>query len=433
MQTLDTLLDYIEQCTSPYHTVMTSKAKLKAAGFTELRLDEEWSLSAGAYFVEVYGSSLVAFHIGEEWRRNLRVALAHTDFPTLRIKPNPLMKEGLYGKLNVETYGGLILHSWLDRPLSVAGVVVCRGREPFTPEVVPLDVKRPLLTIPSLAIHMNRQVNDGVALNRQKEMLPLFTTWESGEQRDGEWEAFLANQIGRDVEDILAYELSLYPTEIGEVFGLHQEFLNSPRLDNLTSCKACLEGIIHSAASDCAGIQVIALFDNEEIGSRTKQGGYSTVLADVTKRIYRALGASEEAWAADVAGGFMLSVDVAHGLHPNYPEKMDPTNKPVLNKGIVLKIAGNQSYAWDATALAVVKALCEEENIDYQVFVNRSDAVGGSTLGSLVSAQLPTRTLDIGIPLLAMHSARETMGAADQEALESLLRVFFDTNRTEIL
>lgn len=424
MDTVARLLDFIDNSTSPYHTVKTGANELKAKGFTELFLEDVWALGEGDYFVKVYDSALVAFHIGLNLRHSMRIASAHTDFPAIRIKPNPLVDAKGYGELNVETYGGLILNTWLDRPLSMAGAVVTRTDDPFRPDVHYVDVARPLLTIPNLAIHMNRQINEGVALDKQKHMLPLFMMCNDKINTDSEWREFLSELVKRPAEDILSYELTLYPVEGGTTFGRYDEFISSPRIDNLTSCVACLEGIFEAKAMDAEGLRMVVLFDNEEVGSRTKQGGASTILSQLVECIYMATGHTKAECYADIAAGFMISADVAHGYHPNYPEKNDITNYPILNKGVVLKMASSQSYAGDAWAIATVKALCENDSIPYQIYVNRSNIPGGSTVGSITSAMLAMRTMDVGVPILAMHSARETMGADDQEALDNLMKAF---------
>lgn len=424
MDTVARLLDFIDNSTSPYHTVKTGANELKAKGFTELFLEDVWALGEGDYFVKVYDSALVAFHIGLNLRHSMRIASAHTDFPAIRIKPNPLVDAKGYGELNVETYGGLILNTWLDRPLSMAGAVVTRTDDPFRPDVHYVDVARPLLTIPNLAIHMNRQINEGVALDKQKHMLPLFMMCNDKINTDSEWREFLSELVKRPAEDILSYELTLYPVEGGTTFGRYDEFISSPRIDNLTSCVACLEGIFEAKAMDAEGLRMVVLFDNEEVGSRTKQGGASTILSQLVERIYMATGHTKAECYADIAAGFMISADVAHGYHPNYPEKNDITNYPILNKGVVLKMASSQSYAGDAWAIATVKALCENDSIPYQIYVNRSNIPGGSTVGSITSAMLAMRTMDVGVPILAMHSARETMGTDDQEALDNLMKAF---------
>ena len=417
------LLNFIKAAPTPYHTVLAAAQKLQKAGFTELKLSEVWQLQKGGrYYVKAFDSPLLAFALGKE-AGPLRLAAAHTDFPCFRLKPQPeITKEG-YGVLNVEKYGGMMLRTWLDRPLALAGKVALRSKDPFKPEVRLVNFPRPLMTIPSLAIHMDREVNDEGKLNAQKDMLPLATV--GGEELTAEFfHEWLAAELKVDMSNILSYELSAYPCEEGTLCGLQEEFISSPRLDNLTSVLACLEGMTGLDTDKQAGLRLIALFDNEEVGSQTKQGAGSAVLLQVLERIYLALGKERAEMLADIAAGFMLSVDVAHALHPNYMDKCDPSHKPVLGGGVVLKQAASQSYAGDTEAVAVVRGLCEAHKISWQHFVNRSDSRGGSTLGSIASALVPLRTMDIGVPLLAMHSARETMHCADQISLMDLLKKF---------
>ena len=417
------LLDFIASAPSPCHTVAASAEKLRRAGFEELELSGAWQLSRGGrYFIRVYGTTLLAFTVGAAGP--LRMAAAHTDFPCFRLKPAAgLVREG-YGLLNVETYGGLILRSWLDRPLGLAGKVVLRGEDAFHPEMRLVDFGRPLVTIPSLAIHMDRAVNKEGALNPQKDMLPLAALF-GGEADEDWWMQALAELSGVPAEDILSYELSTYPWEQGCTLGLAEDLVSSPRLDNLTSVWACLEGLVAATKDGVPdGVRLVALFDNEEVGSRTKQGAGSAVLMEVLRRIYAAEDGAR--LSAALAGGFLLSVDVAHGLHPNHMSKSDPAVRPVLGGGVVIKQAASQAYAGDAEAVAIVRALCEERGIAHQDFVNRSDSRGGSTLGSIASALVPVRTMDVGVPILAMHSARETMGAADEMALTALVQAVLE-------
>ena len=417
------LLDFIASAPSPCHTVTASAEKLRRAGFEELELGGAWQLSRGGrYFIRVYGTTLLAFTVGAAGP--LRMAAAHTDFPCFRLKPAAgLVREG-YGLLNVETYGGLILRSWLDRPLGLAGKVVLRGEDAFHPEMRLVDFGRPLVTIPTLAIHMDREVNKEGALNPQKDMLPLAALFD-GEAEEDWWMQALAELAGVPAEDILSYELSTYPWEQGCTLGLAEELVSSPRLDNLTSVWACLEGLVDATKDGVPdGVRLVALFDNEEVGSRTKQGAGSAMLMEVLRRIYAAEDGAR--LSAALAGGFLLSVDVAHGLHPNHMSKSDPAVRPVLGGGVVIKQAASQAYAGDAEAVAIVRALCEERGIVHQDFVNRSDSRGGSTLGSIASALVPVRTMDVGVPILAMHSARETMGAADEMALTALVQAVLE-------
>ena len=420
------LLGFIQCSTSPFHVVEESATRLLHAGFQELKPADSWRLAAGGrYFLRVYGSTLLAFVVGEKPLKShgtpLLMAAAHTDFPCFRLKPEAGMTHDGCGTLNVETYGGLILRTWLDRPLSLAGKIVLRGKDAFHPEVRLVDFQKPLMTIPSLAIHMDRDVNKDGALNAQKDMLPLAALLGKDAEEDF-FLAWLAEACETERNAILSYDLGAYPCETGCTFGLRDEFISSPRLDNLTSVLACLKGI--EEAHPTQGIRLIALFDNEEVGSRTKQGAGSVVLGDVLRRIYQELSGESDAVCRALADGFLLSVDVAHAVHPSHAAKSDPVVRPALAAGVVLKQAASQSYAGDAEASAVVRALAEEHEIPWQRFVNRADSRGGSTLGAIASSFVPVRTMDIGAPILAMHSARETMGAAEQESLERLLKAF---------
>ena len=414
------LVDFIEAATSPYHAVEQSNKSLCA-----VPMEENEKVAAGQiYSFPLYHTGMVFVVIGENAAQGpLRIACAHTDFPCLRVKPNPVLREHGYGKLNVEVYGGLIRSTWLDRPLSLAGAVALRTDDPLTPTLRLVDVHRPLMIVPNLAIHMNRKVNEGVELKPQKDLLPLFFQNGDGDEDDTKkLLVLLAEELGVSAEDILSYDLNAYPYECGCLLGCDDAFLSAPRLDNLSSVKACMDAIREWNGE---GIRVVALFDNEEVGSRTKQGAGSTALAILLERVCYKLGLDREEYLRKVMEGFCLSVDVAHALHPNAPEKADPTNQPVLSGGTVLKVAANQSYAGDPEAFAVVAGLCEGAGIPYQVFTNHSDAAGGATLGSILSTQVPMRTMDIGAPILGMHSARETMGARDQFALTQLLMSFF--------
>ena len=414
------LIEFIDAATSPYQVVEQSTNLLRV-----IPMNEKTALSAGhVYSFSLYNTGIIFVAIGENAAKGpLRIACAHTDFPCLRVKSNPVLSVHGYGKLNVEVYGGMIRNTWMDRPLSLAGAVALRGADPFAPTLRLVDFRRPLMIVPNLAIHMNRKVNEGVELKPQKDLLPLFFQNGDGDEDDTKkLLVLLAEELGVSAEDILSYDLNAYPYECGCLLGCDDAFLSAPRLDNLSSVKACMDAIREWNGE---GIRVVALFDNEEVGSRTKQGAGSTALAILLERVCYKLGLDREEYLRKVMEGFCLSVDVAHALHPNAPEKADPTNQPVLSGGTVLKVAANQSYAGDPEAFAVVAGLCEGAGIPYQVFTNHSDAAGGATLGSILSTQVPMRTMDIGAPILGMHSARETMGARDQFALTQLLMSFF--------
>lgn len=422
--TAEQLFHLIEKGVSPYQVVEEAEKRLKEAGFEKLEFHTAWGLTGGkSYYMIHHGTTLIAFTIPKTlyYRESFRMAAAHTDFPCLRIKPSCDVVTNRYAQVNIEVYGGAILNTWLDRPLGVAGRVAVRGNDPFVPEMKYFASEKNLLTIPNLAIHMNREVNKGVELNKQIDMIPVAGLLAEEKNADY-FLSFLAKELSVAKEDILDFELSVYCKEQPEYVGVADDFISSPRLDNLTSCAALVSGILDAERKD--GINLIALFDHEEIGSRSKQGAGSILLHDMLLRILAECGAKESAQEL-LYQSMLLSVDVAHGLHPNQAGKMDITNKPVLGSGFCIKEACSQSYATDCEAIAIIQQICDLKKIPYQKFVNRSDMAGGGTLGSIASALLPVKTVDIGIPLLAMHSARELMGAADQEALTELVTAYF--------
>lgn len=420
------LLSFIREATSPYHVVEEGIKFLDREGFTSLDFSLEWNLEKGkGYYIKPYGTSLFAFTVGEDWEKgqNFRIAAAHTDHPGFRVKPNADMKSGAYRKLNTEVYGGPILNTWMDRPLSLAGRVALRSEDPFHPDMRLLDIKRPVLTIPNLAIHVNKEVNKGVEINRQTDTLPLFSMIKEDISEEKFFLSFLARELGIDKSRILDYDMYIYNREEGGFVGLEEDFVSCPRLDNLTSVWSLLKGIVSGRRKE--GINLIALYDNEEIGSRTKQGADSALLNLLLEKVMKGLALEADSLYSRMTDSFLLSVDVAHGVHPNHPEKYDPTNYTALNEGIVFKIDSNQRYTFDTEAIAIVQQLCEAGGVKYQKFVNRSDMPGGGTLGPIISSWLPMKTVDIGIPLLAMHSARELMGTKDQAYLDKLMETFF--------
>lgn len=419
------LLQLVEEGTSPFHVTASVVRQLEKAGFRRLDMNRDWSLEKGGrYYLLHHGSTLVAFTIGRglTYGDVFRVAAAHTDFPGLRVKPAPELGRGGYRQVNVEVYGGAILNTWLDRPLSAAGRVVLKSDDLFHPEVRLVDIRKPFLTIPNLAIHLNREVNKGVELNKQTDLLPILGL-EGGEKDEAFFLQYLAKKLRVEREDILEYELGLYNTDTGDFLGMNEEFISSPRLDNLTSVQAIATAIIEGGRDQ--GINVAVFFDHEEIGSRTKQGAGSALLSAVLERIFLTYDWGREKYLESLADSMLLSVDVGHALHPNHQEKYDLTNRNLLGKGFCLKEACAQTYATDSEAVAIVQQICESRDIPYQKFANRSDVAGGSTLGSIASSFLPVRTVDLGIPLLAMHSSRELMGTADQESLTRLLEAYY--------
>lgn len=432
-ETADRLLNRIGVSTCSFTTVKAVKRTLEEEGTCTLSLREPvWNLETGkTYLITQADSSLFAFTIGRDFvpeqaaepEQMLRMAAAHTDHPCLYIKSNPEIDTKGYGKLNVEVYGGAILNTWLDRALSVAGKVVIKSDHVFEPEVRILDMKRPLFTIPNLAIHLNREVNKGIELNRQTDLEPLAFVDGTEVEKDF-FLSLIAKELRVSVSEILDYELYLYNCDAGDVLGIQEDMISAPRLDNITSVEACLQGLLKQQRPK--GMNLIALFDNEEIGSRTKQGADSELLYRILKKIYRSLGVEEETSETAIVNGFALSLDVAHGFHPNKPEKSDPTNANPLGKGVVIKRSSAQNYVTDSEAVATAMMIFENEGIPYQKFASRSDVSQGGTLGSLASKYLPMKMVDMGVPLLAMHSARELMAVADQVALEQFVTAFFN-------
>lgn len=416
------VLDFIEKSPSCFHAVANVKEMLQEQGFTEVKEAQKWELVPGeGYYVTRNDSALIAFRLPEKPARGFHMTAAHSDSPTFKIKELPEMTvEEHYVKLNTEKYGGMILSTWLDRALSVAGRVVVReGRELVTKLV---NVDKDLLVIPNVAIHMNREMNQGVAYNPQCDMLPLFADCSEGKKKNAFMKR-IAKAAGVKVEDILSHDLFLYPREKGRVLGENGEFLLSPRLDDLQCVFAESRAFCESRPEEY--INVCAVFDNEEVGSGTKQGADSTFLEDTLYRIAEGLGLEKGDYLRMIAESFLISADNAHAVHPNHPEKADPTNRPYVNGGIVIKFHGSQKYATDAVSAAKLKGLCEEAHVPYQTYANRSDIAGGSTLGNISAAHVSVSSVDIGLPQLAMHSAVETAGAKDTFYAVEMMKKFF--------
>lgn len=422
---MEQLMNFLDKSVSPYHAVEECKKQLEESGFEELRLEERWEIKAGGkYYVSPYPSMAIAITVGDlkAGETVLRIGMAHTDQPMMKIKPNAEMTQKKYMKLNAEKYGGLILNTWLDRPLGISGKVVLKSEQVFKPEVRFFDSKRPVLVIPNLAIHMNRDVNQGVALNPQTHMLPLFGL--AGEEMDEHYfTQYIAKELGVKAEDILDYDLFAYNYEKSQKVGVEEELLLAPRIDNLASVYALLEGIKCSEPKN--NIHIAGFFDHEEVGSRSKQGADSSLLSMVIERIMEASHLDRQAFMQAIAGGFMLSVDGAHALHPNYAEKNDPTTMTLLGDGVVIKQSGTQRYLSDSEATGILMQLCEKNKIPFQKQINRSDVMGGQTLGPIANAYLPMMGEDLGICMLAMHSSMETASCADCEALVAFAKAYY--------
>lgn len=417
------LLSFLDASPVNFLAVKKIADTLLANGFR--RVDPSQPLgevkSGDRFFVTKNDSSVFAFRIGNKpiADAGFHMICAHCDSPTFRIKPNAeMLTEGGIVKLNTEVYGGPIMSTWFDRPLTLAGRVIVRGEDVMQPQTLLLHIKRPLLQISNLAIHFNRQVNDGVALSKQKDVLPLLgqitSQLEAGNLlMNVILEELNSNAAGRELcaKDILDFDLYLADATPACTFGVHNEFISSGRLDDLSMCYAGLEALIASDTTDTT--QVLALFDNEETGSQTKQGAGSPFLSFMLKRIALAQSNTEEAYYQAVERAFMISADNAHAWHPNYPEKYDPTNHPMLGGGPVIKFNAAQKYASDAVSAAVFAGLCEKAGVPCQRFVNHSDVAGGSTLGNILASSIPLRGVDMGNAILAMHSCRETGSVAD--------------------
>lgn len=411
IETTEKLLDFIEKSPTAFQAVDEMQKRLTENGFEVLSEKEYWKLiPGGKYLVTRNNSALIAFCIPEKESRVFHIMASHSDSPSFKIKENPEIKvDNSYVKLNVEKYGGMLMAPWFDRPLSVAGRVIIRRNGGLKEKLI--NIKRDLVMIPNLAIHMNREANNGVSYNPQKDLQPLFAVGNT----DRTLLEIIAEQTGVKKEDIISHDLFLYNRMPGTIWGADKEFVSSARLDDLQCAFASMEGLLR--AQNHESIAVHCVMDNEEVGSGTKQGAASTFLKDTLLRINMGLGRTYEEYLMTLAGSFMVSADNAHALHPNYTDKTDPTNHPVLNKGIIIKFNANQKYCTDAVSAAIFKELCTKAGVPYQTFVNRSDIAGGSTLGNISNTQVPMNTVDIGLPQLAMHSPYETAGVKDTEYL----------------
>lgn len=414
------LCRWLDRGVSPYHTVAVAAEYLQEHGFFALRAEAPFELARGGRYYVQSGTFLAAFTLGQQSDR-FRIAAAHTDWPCMRVKPDPEQVAGGCCKLSVEPYGGAILNSWLDRPLSLAGVVMVRTEQPMQPEARLICWDEPLLTIPNLAIHMNREVNKGVPTKANVDMLPLCATVADGWSRDGYLVEKIAEKLAVRPEDVLSFELNVYCAEKAQRVGFAQDFISSPRLDNITSVHAVVTALA-AAAGD--GVNVAVLYDNEEIGSNTRRGADSTMLSLLLEKIAAALGLDRVAMLDACLRGMFLSCDAAHALHPNHPEYADTSCAPRMNRGVALK--RSPRYSSEAETCAVVRGLCEKYGIPMQLYMNRPDLAGGGTVGSMASALLAMPAADVGVPMLAMHSARELMGAQDQAALCRLCEAFFN-------
>ena len=418
-KTVKGLFEFIEESPSQFHVIENERQRFLKDGFEELSEAKAWKLELGKnYFVTRNGSSIIAFRMPKKEYKSFMIMASHSDSPTFRIKEQPEMKEGHYVKLNTEKYGGMLMAPWFDRPLSIAGRAIVRTNAGVESRLVNFD--RDLCMLPSLAIHMNREANDGYKYNAQKDMLPLVSMDEGFNLKK-----LVADELSVKEDEIVGSDLFLYNREHGRVWGANDEFISIRRLDDLQCSYSSMMGLLAAENSESA-VQVHVTFDNEEVGSGTKQGADSTFLYDALVRINEAMGENTSYLLAAIANSFMVSADNAHALHPNYPEKSDPTNKVYINEGVVIKFNANQKYMTDGLAFGIFSEICRKAKVPYQTFVNRSDVAGGSTLGNISNGHVSINGVDIGLAQLAMHSCYETAGVKDTEYLLKIATKFYD-------
>lgn len=424
---IESLLQFMDASVCNFLAVDTIKQMLSKNGYVEKRIEQPLQCQPGdKFFVTKNDSAIFAIKIGSRpiSETGFKIITAHSDSPCFRIKPHPEMLSGdRLVRLNTEVYGGPILYTWFDRPLSLAGRVILRGESALKPVTRLLKIDEPILMIPHLAIHFNRSVNEGNALSKQKDMLPILTRISDSLSANGLLVNYIAKSLGVDSYDILDFDLFLYNTQPATLTGLNKEFVMSGRLDDLSMAHAAITAIIE--ATDDEATCISAIFDNEETGSGTKQGAHSPVLSNLLRRVAECQGANYDEFCQAVGRSFMISADNAHAFHPNYAEKYDPTNHPSLGGGPVIKINANCKYMTDAHSAAIFKSLCDEAGVPCQYFVNHSDVAGGSTLGNIFTGQLDIEGVDVGNPLLAMHSACETGSTDDHINMIRAFKQFF--------
>ena len=420
MEILRDLMNFLDSSVTMFHAINECEKVLQNCGYIYLPENEKWNIRAGKYYTKRNSSSLIAFDIANG-DYHFQISAAHSDSPTFKLKDRPIIESNGYLKLNVEAYGGMIDATWLDKPLTLAGRVMVDTKDGIETRL--LNIDKDLLIIPNVPIHFNREINKGFAFNNQVDMLPVFS---AGNLSEADFYKMLAKELGVKPEAILAKDLYLVNRQKAAVIGYDNELISSGRLDDLECVYTSLLGFIEAMNND--HINVFAVFDNEEVGSVTKQGAMSTFLVSTLNRINKALGKSDEDYYRAIAKSMLISCDNAHAIHPNHPELFDVKNRPVLNKGIAIKESANQKYTTDAFSRAVLKKILDKNNIPYQTFANRSDIIGGSTLGNLSNTAVSMNAVDIGLPQLAMHSAYETAGAKDVEYAIEALRAFFETN-----
>ena len=424
------LIDFLYKSPTSYHAASSVKDMLDNEGFEEIFEKDSWNFEKGGkYYLVKNNSAVIAFKVGngEIEKDGFRLIGAHTDAPGFRIKPNAEMKtEDHYVRLNTEVYGGPILYTWFDRPLGIAGRVILKGKSALKPRVELVNINKPVLIIPSLAIHMNRSVNEGYNFNRQKDTLPLVGFVNEELEKKGYLMSLLTDELKVSEDEILDFDLFLYEYEKGCVMGINEELISAGKLDDQWMVFAGIKALIDS--TDIDSTKVMICIDNEEIGSLTAQGAQSKLIRGTLERIAIALGKNSEEFFRAVSNSIMISADLAHAVHPNLPEKHDPTNRPVLGNGPVLKIAASGSYSTEGVAAGIFESVCKEANVPMQKFVNRSDVRGGTTIGPMSAADLCIPVIDMGAPLIGMHSVRELASVKDNFYTIEAFTKFFSLN-----
>ena len=419
MSNAQKLIDFIKKSPTGFHAIDTIIRELD--GFEPLQEGESWHLTPGGkYYVTRNRSSIIAFTLPKAPFKAFQLIASHSDSPTFKIKENAEIAKGKYVQLDTERYGGMIMSSWFDRPLSVAGRALVRDGQGVRTVLVNLD--QDMAVIPNVAIHMNREINNGYKYNAAVDTYPLWGT-ESAKET---FRARIAEAAGAEEKDLLGADLFLYNRMEGRIWGVKEEFVSAPRLDDLECAFASVEAL--KAAGEGKHANVCCVFDNEEVGSTTKQGADSTFLSDVLRRILLSLGRSEEDYYTVLANSFMLSADNAHAVHPNHPEFSDPLNCTYMNEGIVVKFNANQKYTTDGVSEAVFHHICEKAGVPVQHYANRSDMAGGGTLGNISGSHISINTLDIGLAQLAMHSCYETAGVKDIDYMINGMKAFYETD-----
>lgn len=422
------MMKFIDESPSVYHVVENAKALLEKNGFKELDICSKWNIELGKkYYVKKTNSTILAFTTPNKLdvKKGIKIFASHTDSPSIRIKPKSEVVTNNMLRLNTEVYGGPILSTWFDRPLSIAGRLLTRSQDAFKPKVSYINLSDIVVVIPNLAIHQNRDVNNGHKIDKQKELLPIISLVNDTLEADNYLLKTISKKLNVDIEDILDFDLMLYPLDKGRLMGVNEDMLTSTKLDNLLSVYTGLMGIIESN-NDSEKINVFVGFDNEEIGSSTKQGADSNYLTHILERIVYSLGYNRLDYLEMLASSFMLSADSGHVAHPSFMEKFDITNQCTMNNGVSIKLSVNQRYTSDGYSMAVLKEIVRDKDIKLQVFVNNSNEIGGTTIGPLSASHLDIEAVDLGVPILSMHSIREMCGTYDVFYLKEIAKEYFN-------